>query len=85
MQFRNIINGDVHTVDPDNPIGDYFGRSLDWEQIITEDDAADLKGEALDAALEDHDLPKTGKADEKRKRLVETTQPVEADNTLKEN
>jgi hypothetical protein len=35
------------------------------------DDAAELKGEALDKALEEAGLPKSGTADEKRARLAE--------------
>lgn len=34
-------------------------------------DPEELKGEALDAALEDAGLPKSGSADEKRARLAE--------------
>ena len=35
------------------------------------DDAEELKGEALDAALEERGLPKSGTADEKRQRVAE--------------
>ena len=35
------------------------------------EDAAELKGEALDEALKEAGLPLTGKADEKRARLAE--------------
>lgn len=36
--------------------------------------AEDLKGAALDKALEDAGLPKTGTADEKRERIAEATE-----------
>lgn len=43
-------------------------------QMVEQDQAAapeELKGEALEKALEDARLPKTGTADEKRARLAE--------------
>jgi hypothetical protein len=40
-----------------------------WE--IEGEAAEDLKGQALDQALKDADLPATGRADEKRARLAE--------------
>lgn len=40
-----------------------------WQNESTE--STELKGEALDKALEDAGLPKTGTADEKRERLAE--------------
>lgn len=54
-----------------------FDRAFDKTPADTLDpafgpaeDAAELKGKALDAALEDHDLSKDGTADEKRERLA---------------
>lgn len=45
--------------------------SEDIELAAQKLEASQLKGEELEKALEDADLPKTGTADEKRARLAE--------------
>lgn len=48
-----------------------FQQQAETETPAAETPAADLKGEALDAALKAAELPLTGSADEKRQRLAE--------------
>lgn len=50
----------IHTTDP-----------YDSQPVLTPDEVEALKGKALEAALEDAGLPRTGTADEKRDRLAE--------------
>lgn len=60
----------------DGSVGDVSRQTaLDMVQhghAVLVDPAEDLKGAALDEALEDAGLPKSGTADEKRARLVES-------------
>jgi len=78
-KLKNPVSGDVIVVHGDL-VGYYLGQGSWVEEVEpTEAEkaaeilaASGLKGEALDEALEAHDLPKSGKADEKRKLLVET-------------
>lgn len=53
----------------DQPAVDNSGRPLRARQVAPP--ASELKGQALDDALEAAGLPKTGSADEKRARLAE--------------
>ncbi len=46
-------------------------KDADGDDADDAEDEGELKGAALDKALEDADLPKTGTADEKRARLAE--------------
>ena len=59
------------TPDLDQAFDKTPAETLDPAFGPTVESVAELKGEALDAALEDHDLPKNGTADEKRKRLAQ--------------
>jgi membrane-bound lytic murein transglycosylase B len=63
QQFRNPRTGGVQSV-PDVLAG--FMKQRGWVPA-----QSDLKGAALDEALEKAGLPKTGTADEKRARLAE--------------
>ncbi len=58
-------------LDPDAPnyAGDVPGAPP--EVILSEEEALDLKGKALDQALRDAGLSTTGSADDKRARLAE--------------
>lgn len=73
--FKNTRTGDVITAE--GPVATMYGRRADWEELDTpdggtaDDGTRTLKGAALDDALDDADLPKTGTADEKRARLAE--------------
>lgn len=67
--YRNTQTGDVHAA---------FGATGDWlmnqgglYEEIEVNDPDELKGKALDAALKDAGLPKTGDVDAKRARLTE--------------
>ncbi len=71
MLFRNRVNGDVVTAH--GPVADHYLTRWDWERVVSEAEAAELKGAELDAALESAGLPKSGLADEKRARLAEHT------------
>lgn len=53
-------------LDPDAP-----DKGWTLEQVKAAAEAERLKGEALDEALKEKGLPRTGKADEKRARLAE--------------
>lgn len=74
--------GDVHTVD--ESLEDYYRKQgwvpeptqADLDAIAAEAEAQRLKGAALDAALEEAGLPRTGSADEKRQRLAEHNTPA---------
>jgi hypothetical protein len=55
----------------DQPAVDRRGRPLGPREIAQP--ASELKGAALDEALEEAGLPKSGSADEKRKRLAAHT------------
>lgn len=80
--FYRASTGDTVTV-PDVLVAKYEADPL-WEPVQTSASAAvaDLKGKALDAALDDAGLPKTGNAEEKRARLAEhITQPDQGDDT----
>lgn len=79
VKLKNRASGDVISVEP--ILVDYYQAQGTWEQVLDPTEAekvaeilaaSNLRGEALDEALEEHDLPKSGKADEKRKLLVET-------------
>lgn len=71
--FRNTRTGDVITAE--GPVATMYGRRPDWEEYVAPESAdtpdEELKGAALDQALEDAGLPKSGSADEKRARLAE--------------
>jgi hypothetical protein len=47
------------------------GTAIPWSEIEAPIDTGEIRGAALDKALEDAGLPKTGTADEKRQRLAE--------------
>lgn len=51
--------------------GAVFEPLAETERILHQDEALELKGEALDEALEEAGLSKSGTADEKRARLAE--------------
>ena len=53
-------------LDPDQP-----DKGWTVDQAKAADEAERLKGEALNEALKEKGLPRTGKADEKRARLAE--------------
>lgn len=70
--YTRPSTGDVVTV-PDELTRLYDSRP-DWERADPSGDPVEevnLKGAALDEALEDAGLPKSGSADEKRARLTE--------------
>ncbi len=76
--------GDVNTVD-ESLVGYYQQQgwtveptAADLAAIAAEAEAQQLKGAALDEALEEAGLPKTGTADEKRQRLAEHNTAAEA-------
>lgn len=61
-------------LNPDAPnaeIGVQAADAYEPEPILSADEVADLKGQALDDALESAGLSKSGTADEKRSRLAE--------------
>ena len=66
-RFRNPANGDVVTV-PDVLVAKYEKRD---HERLPDGPAEELRGEALDQALTDAGLSKSGTADEKRARLAE--------------
>lgn len=68
-QYRNERNGDVVTVPVE--LEHKYDDLGHWSRVVTEAEAVELKGEALDQALKDADLPTTGSADSKRERLAE--------------
>lgn len=69
VTMRNPKTGDVKVI-PVEVEDRYTGRG--WEQHTSStSDSADLKGAALDEALESAGLPKSGTADEKRARYAE--------------
>lgn len=61
-------DGDVIAV-PDQLV-EYYERQ-GWDRIRTPQEIESLRGAALDAALEEEGLPKSGKADDKRARLAD--------------
>jgi hypothetical protein len=74
--------GDVNVVD--ESLVDYY-RQQGWTEeptaaqlaaVAAEAEAQQLKGAALDAALEEAGLSKAGSADEKRQRLAEHNTPA---------
>lgn len=67
--FIHPDSGQVQTAH--SPAVESFLRSRGYELHATAEDAADLKGAALDEALDEADLSKSGTADEKRTRLAE--------------
>jgi hypothetical protein len=73
--LRNPATGDVHTVGDE--LADYYTRQ-GWlpagSVAVTEaEEAHELKGAALDEALDRAGLSKSGTADEKRARLADHT------------
>lgn len=61
-------------LDPDAPNLDEVREAeevYEGERILSEDEVTALKGQALDRALEDAGLSKSGSADEKRARLAD--------------
>jgi hypothetical protein len=68
--FQHPTKGDVVVV-PDVLVESYEARG--FERLPDTSTPELLKGAALDVALEDAGLPKTGSADEKRARLAEHT------------
>lgn len=66
----NFVNGAAET--DDEAALAYFAAN----GYAVEDAAAELKGQALDDALDAADLPKSGTADEKRARLAEHQQSI---------
>lgn len=67
--FVHPVSGQVQTAH--SPAVESFLRTRGYELHATPEDAADLKGAALDEALEVAGLVKSGSAGEKRARLVE--------------
>lgn len=59
-RYEGYVPAEEHR-SPDHP----------WSEIEAPIDTGEIKGAALDQALEDAGLPKTGTADEKRQRLAE--------------
>lgn len=61
-------------LDPDAPNSGVVAQAAgvyEPERILTDDEVAELKGKALDDALDAAGLSKSGTADEKRARLAE--------------
>lgn len=77
MFYRHVRNSDVIQVF--GPVADFYSHHPDWERVISEEEAAELKGASLDEALEEAGLSKSGRADEKRARLAEHTIVDEAE------
>ncbi len=69
-RFLNPHNGDVVTV-PDVLVARY---EADGHERLPDGSPDELRGAALDDALEAADLSKSGTADEKRARLTEHEQ-----------
>ena len=67
--YKNTRTGDVVTVPP--ALEAKYDASHIWEHQPHPNDPQELRGAALDAALEEAGLPKTGSADEKRARYAE--------------
>lgn len=67
-EMRHPESGDVRVV-PNELVGLYTSRG--WESTTVDPDPAELKGQALDAALKDAGLSTSGTVDEKRLRLTE--------------
>lgn len=83
-QFKHRRTGDVITVF--GPVADHYGNlEPDWDEVVTHEEAAadtaDLRGEALNQALQDAGLPTSGKADEKRQLLADhlTNEPHDSE------
>lgn len=68
MRFRHVRDGAVITVHGANI--PRYQRDDRWA-AITDDDGGELKGAALDEALDAAGLSKAGAASEKRARLAE--------------
>ena len=71
---RPVKGGDVHVDDTDAQDADesaHAEAATDGTPVPGSETAAELKGQALDDALEAAGLSKTGTADEKRARLAE--------------
>jgi hypothetical protein len=73
VTMTNPSNGDVRVV-PDALEQRYADRGFEVTARSEKPAAGELKGKALDEALDAAGLPKTGSADEKRARLAEHTQ-----------
>lgn len=74
--IRPVKAGEVHVDKPaaqDKAETAHAKASVDGDTVPGSEPAAELKGAALDEALEAAGLPKTGTADEKRARLAEHT------------
>lgn len=71
--FKNTRTGDVITAE--GPVATMYRRRPDWEELDAPETPdvpeEELRGAALDKALDDAGLPKSGSADEKRARLAE--------------
>lgn len=66
--YRHPVSGQIHKASSDETRR--FLESRGYQPHQTPDDAAELKGTALDDALDDAGLLTTGTADEKRARLA---------------
>jgi hypothetical protein len=71
-------------LDPNDPLAPAVlaDRGLEWtEPILDAETVNGLKGKALDEALDEAGLPKSGSADEKRARLAEHEAALAANDT----
>lgn len=81
--YLNEETGDVVTVPVE--LQDKYDSLDQWSRFVPESEAAELKGAALDEALEDAGLSKSGSADDKRARLAEhSTELLAEQNTHQE-
>ena len=64
-------HGWVRAETPEDLLPDQPDKGWTVDQAKAAEEAERLKGEALDEALKEKGLPRTGKADEKRARLAE--------------
>lgn len=71
MSQVTVSKGDTVRVVPAELADRYRNRGFDVTPVAPAEDTSELKGAALDEALEAAGLPKTGSAAEKRQRLAE--------------
>lgn len=67
--YRNERSGDIITVP--EALQDKYDAIGHYSRVVSDGEAAELKGNALDEALEQAGLSKSGSADDKRARLAE--------------
>jgi len=77
--FTYPLMGHTAVIQAFGVVADAYRQDPTYTESISEEDADELKGEDLDEALERANLPKAGKAAEKRRRLVEETKLPEGE------